>query len=223
MRISALATAGFGALLVITATGCASTVAGDGSLGAGSTGSGQPTETSESAENTEPTETTASTEADDVALDCPAESVSPAGAPYCYTAPAGLDEVDLGAPTAGEEGQFRTSYGFGPTDHIDVQAYAVGIDTDQLSDEEVIAELAGVVADLEAGGFDFDEQPVSLEVDGARGFAYQGVSTDGSQDIVSHFIFRGPNEVQVNCASIDEADVIDAACSGVLDSLQILG
>lgn len=220
MRISALA-AGIGVILVITVPGCASTIAGDGTLAAG-TGASRPTETTETTETSEPTETTQPTETADTVLDCPAEKVSPPGAPYCYTAP-DLDPVDLGDPTAGEEGSFRTSYGFGPTDHIDVQAYAVGIDTDELTDDEIISELAGVITDLESGGFDFDETPTMLVVDDARAFAYQGASTNGAQDIVAHFIFRGDNEVQVNCASVDEADVIDAACSDVLDSMQIVG
>jgi len=221
MRITGLVTT-LGAILLITVTGCASTVSGEGRAAAGQTGSEQSGDTGEPSDSTEPSQTTESTQSGNDELDCPDESVSPAGAPYCYTTP-DLDEVDLGDPTAGEEGSFRTSYGFGPTDHIDVQAYAVAIDTDELSDEDIIAELAGVIADLEAGGFVFDDEPTSLEIDDARAFAYEGASTDGTQDIVTHFIFRGLNEVQVNCASIEETDLIDAACAGVLDSLQIVG
>ena len=207
MRLSGLGAVSVGVVIAVTAAGCASTVAGEGRLAAG-----------------EPIETTAPTDTGEDDLDCAEQSVSPAGAPYCYTEPAGLDEVDLGAPTAGEEGSFRTSYGFGPTDHIDVQAYAVGIDTDDLSDEEIIAELDTVVLDLESGGFDFEAEPTSLEVDGARGFAYQGTATEGPQAIIAHFVFRGSNEVQINCASTEQTvDTIDAACSGVLDSLQIVG
>ncbi|MEJ7702857.1 MAG: hypothetical protein WKF47_03990 [Geodermatophilaceae bacterium] len=149
--------------------------------------------------------------------------MSPAGAPYCYTAPADLDAVELGDPTAGDEGSFRTSYGFGPTDHVEVQAYVVGIDTDELTDEEIIAELAVVVVDLETGGFDFDDAPSLLQVDGARAFAYEGTSTDGLQAIITHFVFRGSNEVQVNCASVERAEIIDTACADVLASLQIIG
>jgi len=227
MRISGPAAAIIGALVALTATGCASTIAGDGRLAADATRSEQTTESTDSTEpteSTEPTQTTTPTDTDtgDGELDCPGESVSPPGAPYCYTAPTGLDEVELGDPTAGESGSFRTSYGFGPTDHVEVQAYVVGIDTDTLTDDEIVAELVSVIADLEAGGFDFEEQPTPLTVDGARGFAYQGTSTDGSQNIVTHFIFRGLNEVQINCAYVEEADVIDSACAEVLGSMQII-
>lgn len=215
MRLADLAGLGIalGVALVVTVSGCSSTVTGEGRPAVD-----DPTD--EPTESTTPTETTAT---DDQELDCRGQSVSPAGAPYCYTQPAGLDEVDLGEPTAGEEGRFRTSYGFGAADHIDVQAYAVGIDTDELTDEEIIAELSGVVVDLEAGGFEFEDDPESLSVDDARAYAYEGTSTDGAQAITTHFIFRGGNEVQVNCASTDETQVIEAACADVLDSLQIVG
>lgn len=223
MRIHRFA-AGVGVFLACTLTGCASTVTGDGRLAADAPAeTEEPTETSESTERTEPTETTAPTDAGEDELDCPEESVSPAGAPYCYTAPAGLDAVQLGDPTAGEAGSFRTSYGFGPADHIEVQAYVVGIDTDDLTDEQIIAELAGVIVSLEAGGYDFDEQPMSLLVDDARGFAYRGTSDDRSQTIVTNFVFRGLNEVQVNCASTERTDAINAACVEVMASLQIVG
>ncbi len=218
MRLSALA-AGLGVVLAVTVTGCATSVGGNGRLAAGAQ-TPQPTGSTEPTRSTAPTESSGPT-GDDV-LDCGQVRVSPPGAPYCYTAPA-LDEVDLGDPTAGEEGSFRTSYGFGPTDHIDVQAYAVGVDTDALTDAEIIGELAGVITDLETGGFEFDAEPTVSEVDGARSFTYTGTSTDGSQDIVAHFVFRGMNEVQVNCARSARARAIKAACSDVLDSLQIVG
>lgn len=221
MRISVLAVA---VLVGLTVQACATTVPGEGRPAAlDSSRSGQPSGTGDPSDSTEPTQTSAPTGTTDGDLDCPEQSVSPAGAPYCYTAPAGLDAVELGDPTAGNAGSFRTSYGFGPTDHVEVQAYVVGIDTDELTDDEIIAELAGVVVDLEAGGFDFDEQPTSLLVDDARAFVYRGTSTDSSQAIITHFVFRGGNEVQVNCASVDRAEVIDTACADVLASLQIVG
>lgn len=147
----------------------------------------------------------------------------PAGAPYCYSVPGGLPTIDLGDPTAGEEGSFRTSFGFGPADHVDVQAYVVGVDTDGLSDEEIAAELAGVVTDLEAGGFDFADEPELITVDGARGFVYPGSSSDGGQVITAHFVFRGINEIQLNCAVTDEAAVIEAACADILATMQVTG
>lgn len=226
MRLSGLAAGAAGLLLAGALTGCSSTVAGEGSLAApDSSESTQPTEDSEPTGSTEPTGTSAPTETDDDALDCPDQSVSPAGSPYCYTAPAGLDEVQLGDPTAGESGSFQTSYGFGPTDHIQVHAYVVGVDTDELTDDDITGELSGVIEELESGGFEFDRQPRPLLVDGdARTFAYDGRSVDGEQDIVAHFIFRGLNEVQINCSSTaDTAEVIDAACAEVLDSFQIVG
>lgn len=157
------------------------------------------------------------------ALDCAGAIVSPPGAPYCYTAPGGLDPVELGDPTAGEEGSFRTSFGFGPADHIDVQAYSVGIDTDELTDQEIVSQLAAVVADLESGGFTFGHEPRRITVDGARAFAYVGHSVEGGQTITAHFAFRGETEVQVNCSSTQHADLIATACADVLASMQIAG
>lgn len=172
-----------------------------------------PTTTSEPA----PTTTTGRTQ-----LSCPPPAVMPAGAPYCFSRP-DLEPIDLGDPTAGEEGSFRISFGFGPADHIDVQAYVVGVDTDGLSDEEIIAELAGVVGDLESGGFDFADTPEVITVDGARGFVYPGSSTDGTQDITAHFVFRGVNEIQLNCALTERPVVIVDACAATLASLQVMG
>lgn len=228
MRIHALAVAG---VLALALAGCATTVTGAGAPAAaggggrdGGSGPGGRTPGPESAPTpgAEPTQTpTAPTEPP--ALDCPDDVVSPPGAPYCYTAPDGLSRIDLGSPTAGEEGSFRTSFGFGPADHIDVQAYVVRVDTDELTDEQIIGELAGVVADLESGGFDFPDQPRSLTVDGARGFAYDGTSLDGAQTITANFVFSGMNEVQLNCAATERTPLIDMACSDVLGSLQIVG
>lgn len=223
MRVYGILATGLGAVLLMAASACASTVPGDGRVAVGErAGSERPADTTRPTEGTDPSRTGAPTDDGTGTLECPGPSVSPAGAPYCYTAPTGLPEVELGDPTAGHEGSFRTSYGFGPTDHIDVQAYIVGIDTDELADAEIIAELDEVILELERGGFDFDEEPASLLIDGARGFAYRGTSTDRSQAIVANFVFRGLNEVQINCASIDRADVIDAACLDVLGSLQIV-
>ncbi|MBA3251357.1 MAG: hypothetical protein H0T66_13865 [Geodermatophilaceae bacterium] len=227
------------ALLMLTLSGCASTLPGDGELAAGADGEQSTTGAPPSADRTQsaptasspaPTPTTspttsptATSDPDPGGLTCSAPAVTPPGAPYCYSVPGGLSEIDLGDPTAGEEGSFRTSFGFGPADHIDVQAYIVGVDTDGLSDEEIIAELAGVVTDLEAGGFDFVDEPELITVDGARGFVYPGTSNDGGQVITAHFVFRGVNEVQLNCAVTERPEVIATACADVLASMQVLG
>lgn len=219
------------ALLMLTLSGCATTLAGDGELAAGADGDQSTTAAPPSADPTQsappsssPAPTADPTDATDPGpLACPAPAVTPPGAPYCFSVPGGLSEIDLGDPTAGEEGSFRTSFGFGPADHIDVQAYVVGVDTNGLADEEIIAELAGVVTDLEAGGFDFVDVPEQITVDGARGFVYPGTSTDGGQVITAHFIFRGVNEVQLNCAVTERPEVIATACADVLASMQVLG
>lgn len=210
--------------LSLTVSGCTASVAGSGAwIGApaggatltpaptsgGSDGNGRPRQTGQPPGPAN--------------LDCAGDSVSPPGAPYCYTAPTGLDPVELGDPTAGEEGSFRTSFGFGPPDHIDVQAYSVGIDTNELTDEEIVSQLAAVVADLESGGFEFGHEPSRITVDGARAFAYAGHSTRGGQTITAHFVFRGETEVQVNCSSTQHADLIATACADVLASMQIAG
>lgn len=217
------------ALLALTLAGCSSTVPGAGSP-AGQGAGGRTTAPPSSAEPTSsaptasaPTQTTSTqrTVPEPQGLACPDPVVAPAGAPYCYTLPDGLAEIDLGDPTAGEEGSFRTSYGFGPGDHIDVQAYVVGVDTDGLSDEDIVTELAGVVADLEAGGFDFADDPELISVGGARGFVYPGTSTDGSQSITAHFVFRGINEIQLNCAVTRRPGVIEQACADVLATMQV--
>lgn len=213
-------------LLVLLLTGCAATLDGDGTPATSVGGPARSSEppTAEPSTSSPPPSTTTSPESTSVepaGLACPEPTVAPPGAPYCYALPAELDEIDLGDPTAGEEGSFRTSYGFGPADHIDVQAYVVGVDTDGLSTAEIIAELAGVVADLEAGGFDFADDPEQILVGGARGFAYPGTSTDGSQVITAHFVFRGVNEIQLNCAVTERPNIIDRACADVLATMQV--
>lgn len=224
MRIQALAVAG---VVVLTLAGCATTVTGAGVLAGGANGrSGDgsagrnPGSGSAPSPDASPTSIpTGSTDAAD--LGCADDVVSPPGAPYCYTAPDDLSRIDLGSPTAGEEGSFRTSFGFGAADHIDVQAYLVRVDTDELTDEQIIYGLADVVDDLESGGFDFQDPPRSLSVDGARGFAYDGTSRDGRQTITANFVFRGMHEVQLNCAATHRMPLILVACQGVLASMQL--
>lgn len=222
MRLSAAVIAGAAAVVSLGLAGCAATVPGEGRaapIEATPEPSEEPTDDPTEDPTGDPTEDP--TDDPPLALDCAEPAVAPEGAPYCYTAPAGLDAVDLGDPSAGEAGEFRTSYGFGPPDHIDVQAYDVGIDTDAFSDDDLIAELGSVIDTLEAGGFDFPDAPTTLDADGARGFAYAGSSTAGTQLITAHFFFRGSNEVQINCASTNEVPTIDEACDSVLASLQI--
>lgn len=220
-------------LAAAAGTACAGATEGAGRQVAGATASvdddtaapvpttaSPPDPTTETAAPTTTSEPAPSTTVSRTELACPPPAVMPAGAPYCYTRPQ-LEPIDLGDPTAGEEGSFRTSFGFGPADHIDVQAYVVGVDTDGLSAEEIITELSGVVADLEDGGFDFADTPELITVDGARGFVYAGSSDDGTQDITAHFVFRGVNEVQLNCASTERPAVVADACAATLATLQV--
>lgn len=214
-------------LLVLCLAGCGSDTPGvgepaaDGGPGTTTPPAADPTSGPPPASTT-PTTSAQTTVAEPSGLACAQPAVAPPAAPYCYTVPTGLSEINLGNPTAGEEGSFRTSYGFGAADHIDVQAYVVGVDTDGLADEEIISGLTDVVADLESGGFDFADVPERITVDGARGFVYPGTSSDGAQVITAHFVFRGITEVQLNCSVTERVAAIEAACDEVLTSLQLL-
>lgn len=218
------------ALACVIVAGCAGAVPGQGDPSvderadrAARTAEPEPSSTTTATATSAPPSATPTVgESDPALLACAAPLVMPPGSPYCYTVPGRLSAIDLGSPTAGEEGSFRTSYGFGPADHIDVQAYVVGVDTDGLPDDELVAGLTPVVADLEAGGFDFADEPERIMVDGKRGFVYPGTSTDGKQAITAHFVFSGVNEIQLNCART-ERPVIDDACAQVLASMQVVG
>jgi hypothetical protein len=222
-------------LVALFVAGCASNVAGTAtSAGGGSaTESSEPTDSSEPTESSEPTDATQTTEPTDTSesesdpgeLGCEGENVvAPPDQPFCFDVPEGFqpNEVDI-ENQAGSTASYTTGILLSERDVIVFSVYQLNLDSDDLSDEELIGALSEVIDQLAAQGFDFtDTKPQVLEVDGARAFYYTGSDASGlSSD--TYFIFRGATELQVNCQwQTMEAEIL-SGCEQVLDSLKISG
>ncbi|MBI1759683.1 MAG: hypothetical protein HYR62_10760 [Actinobacteria bacterium] len=202
----------------IPLAGCTSTIPGHGTL-AGAAGSG-------TASPTPSSEPTVTRPAGRERLSCGGGTVitSPGG-PYCYLRPDGFQDVtaqvDVGTAVGGA-GTHRTAVALANHDLILVVDFPLRTDSEQLSDAALVEQLNGVAAQFEAQGFVFDSTvPESVTVDGARGFRYHAKATnaDYSSDLV--FVFRGTNEIEINCQYATRKVDVDRGCANVLKSIQI--
>lgn len=159
-----------------------------------------------------------------VTLKCSGTVISPAGAPYCFSSPAGFQDmsasVSLGT-SVGRGDKFRSAVAIGRQDLIIVTVYEVGTDTDLIADDTIEGELKTVLGQLGQQGLTFESTSAERStVDGARSFGYHASQAkDGLEsDIV--FLVRGRNEIQVICQWRDKAAEIRKGCQAVLGSLQ---
>lgn len=211
--------AGLGALL---ATGCATTVSGNGTLAEDAprpTGSGPSDRPSPSNGNDDPGS------GERQSLNCEGDKIiSPRGAPYCFAQPDGFQDVSETVTvdaTVGNE-KYRSAVAVGDRDLIIVTVYELRINTDPVSDEMLESELRGVLANLSTQGFAFDSTVAKRgTVDGARSFGYHAQQAKERLEADVYFIFRGKSEVEVNCQWKDKRAQIQRACDDVLGSLQI--
>jgi hypothetical protein len=163
-------------------------------------------------------------------LSCAGGTVlQPANAPYCYLLPAGFKDVSaLTRTTVGQSGEHPTSIAVAGDDItqdvrdlIIVLDFTLRLDTDSLSDQDLVRQLDTLIGQFEAQGFTFDTRvPGRASVDGARGFTYHARAREGYlSDLV--FAFRGRQEVELNCQYKAHQAAIRGACGTVLASLQI--
>jgi hypothetical protein len=203
----------------LLAGGCAGTVEGSGTVardavrpGGAAAKQGRP------ANRSHPAPTGRAT------LKCSGTVISPAGAPYCFSVPAGFQDmsasVSLGT-SIGRGDKFRSAVAVGRRDLIVVSVYEVATDTDKIADDTIEGELKTVLAQLGREGFTFESTSAERStVDGARSFGYR--ATQAKDGLQSHifFLVRGRNEIQVTCQWTEQAAEVQKGCQAVLRSLQ---
>ena len=78
-----------------------------------------------------------------------------------------------------------------------------------------------MLAQLVAQGFTFEStQAERGTVDGARSFSYRAAQPKNKLQSDVYFVFRGKNEVEVNCQWQTKQAEIQKGCTAVLESLQ---
>ena len=203
----------------LLAAGCASTVAGSGSVAADAA---RPTGTSAAPGTPSPSPSGGSS-GGRTTLNCSGKVISPEGAPYCFTVPEGFQDVSSSVTvdaTIGNE-KYRSAVAVADRDLIIVTVYQLNADTDAIADETLEAELKKVLAQLAQQGFTFESTVADRgTVDGARTFSYHARQAKNMLESDVYFIFRGKNEIEVNCQWQRKAAEIRKACQTVLQSLQ---
>ncbi|HSV67230.1 MAG TPA: hypothetical protein VLJ59_15135 [Mycobacteriales bacterium] len=159
------------------------------------------------------------------ALSCSGRVIAPAGAPYCYSMPAGFrdvtDQVNIGA-NAGTTGQHRSAVALASKDLILVVDFPLNADSDKISSQSLVDQLKMVIAQFEQQGFRFDSAvPDEVTVDGARAFGYHASTTRGDYSSDFLFVFRGRHEVEINCQYATRQADIERGCAAVRGSVQV--
>lgn len=205
--------------------GCSTSVAGTGTVAADAvrpSGGASP-----SASGSAPAPTpSASAGTDDKgrsSLACGGTKISPSGSPYCFTVPAGFQDVSSSVTVDASIGQekYRSAVAVGDRDLIIVSVYELRVDTDGIADDTLEGELKTVLGQLAQQGFTFESTSAEkTTVDGARSFAYRATQKSSGLESDVYFLFRGKNELQVNCQWKTKEAEITKGCKSVLDSLQ---
>lgn len=198
--------------------GCASTVAGNGQPAANATkpGAGPSASASPKGSGT-PDDSGRQT------LSCGGSKISPAGSPYCFTMPAGFQDVSSSVTVDASIGKekYRSAVAVSSRDLIIISVYALRSDTDTISDDTLEGELTQVLRELSQQGFTFDSTAADkTDVDGARSFGYHASQRSTGLESDVYFVFRGRNELQVNCQWKDKESDVNRGCKSVLDTLQ---
>jgi hypothetical protein len=199
--------------------GCASTVPGTGTVAADAA---KPTGSAAASPTPDPSAGSSAAPGRSK-LKCSGKVISPAGSPYCFSTPAGFQDVSSSVTVDASIGQekYRSAVAVANRDLIIVTVYELPMDTDPIADETLEGELKTVLAQLAAQGFTFDSTTAERgTVDGARSFQYHAKQTKSMLESDVYFLFRGKNEIQVNCQWKDKAAEIGKGCAAVLDSLQ---
>lgn len=202
--------------------GCASTVTGTGSIAADAARpSGAPTASGSASPS--PTPSSSSDDTGRSSLTCPGTKISPAGSPYCFGSPAGFQDVSSSVTVDASIGQekYRSAVALGNRDLIIVSVYELKADTDSIGDDTLEGELKTVLAQLAQQGFTFrSTSAAKTTVDGARSFGYHASQKSSGLESDVYFLFRGKNELQVNCQWMTKEADITKGCKSVLSTLQ---
>ena len=199
--------------------GCASTVTGTGQPAANATrlggGGSTPSPT--------PSASASPDDSGRQSLSCSRQKISPAGSPYCFSMPSGFQDVSSSVSVSASIGQdkYRSAVAVSQHDLIIISVYELRRDTDDISDDTLEGELKQVLNQLSQQGFSFDSTTADKTgVDGARSFGYHASQKSSGLQSDVYFLFRGRNELQVNCQWKDKEPDITRGCKSVLDTLQ---
>ena len=198
--------------------GCATTVSGSGQPAANATKPGtRPGASAGQSPSAAPDDSGRQ------ALTCGGSKISPAGSPYCFTMPAGFQDVSSSVTVDASIGKekYRSAVAVGGRDLIIVSVYELRRDTDDISGDTLEGELKQVLQQLSRQGFTFDSTTADeSSVDGARSFGYHATQDSSGLESDVYFLFRGRNELQVNCQWEDKEPEIARGCKSVLGTLQ---
>jgi hypothetical protein len=205
--------------------GCASTVEGTGQVAANAAPLGGAPSGSGSASPTPDPSASASPGEDEgrQTLSCSGSKISPAGSPYCFVMPSGFQDVSASVSVSASIGQdkYRSAVAVGEQDLIIVSVYELRQDTDGIADDTLEGELKQVLGQLTQQGFTFESTDAKkTTVDGARSFGYHASQQSTGLQSDVYFLFRGKNELQVNCQWKTKQADITRGCKSVLSTLQ---
>jgi hypothetical protein len=203
--------------------GCSSSISGTGTIAADAARpSGAATPSATGGAPT-PTPSAGTDDKGRSSLACPGTKISPSGSPYCFTVPSGFQDVSSSVTVDASIGKekYRSAVAVGGRDLIIVSVYELRVDTDGIADDTLEGELKTVLGQLAQQGFTFESTSAEkTTVDGARSFGYHATQKSSGLESDVYFLFRGKNELQVNCQwKTKEAD-ITKGCQSVLGSLQ---
>jgi predicted small secreted protein len=156
-------------------------------------------------------------------LTCTGAKISPAGSPYCFAMPSGFQDVSSSVTVDASIGRekYRSAVAVSDRDLIIVSVYELRQDTDGISDDTLEGELKQVLGQLSQQGFTFESTSArKTTVDRARSFGYHASQKSSGLESDVYFLFRGKNELQVNCQWKDKEADITKGCRAVLASLQ---
>lgn len=219
MRRRPAVLAAIASTVAVLVAGCASTVAGTGTVAADAT---RPRGAGTAAPSPSPSGG-GDGGAGRSTLKCSGKAIAPSGAPYCFSIPAGFTDVSSSVTVDASIGneKFRSAVAVGDRDLIIVTVYQLTVDTDDIADDTLEGELKTVLGQLAAQGFTFESTEAERsKVDGARSFNYHASQAKNKLESDVFFVFRGKNEIEVNCQWQQKAAEIKKGCAAVLDSLQ---
>ena len=156
-------------------------------------------------------------------LTCGGSKISPTGSPYCFTMPAGFQDVSSSVTVDASIGRekYRSAVAVSDRDLIIISVYELRRDTDDIPDDTLEGELKQVLQQLSQQGFAFESTTADkTSVDGARSFGYHASQDSSGLESDVYFLFRGRNELQVNCQWKNKEPDITRGCKSVLGTLQ---
>jgi hypothetical protein len=220
MRRRPAVLASLAGLVAVLAAGCASSVAGTGTIAADAA---KPSAGQSGSGTASPSPSASGGTRDRTTLKCAGKTIGPSGAPYCFSIPTGFQDVSSSVTVDASVGneKYRSAVALADRDLIIITVYTLTTDTDDISADTLEGELKTVLAQLAKQGFSFEStQAERGSVDGARSFSYRAAQAKNKLESDVYFVFRGKNEVEVNCQWQTKAAEIQKGCKAVLDSLQ---